>query len=164
MTGRGSQGRESEETIVDRSTDLASGVSVSVVHWRRSLLLSFSTCYLCILGLEAAKNCILAPTSHQRTTSEKRTKALLPKSPLFGGSTVYEDFSTTLKNLASGKKSIEQLCPVNVSISCYFCILCVYYSMLYLRNLLLILPHVHGACPTHQLDMTLHAEFPIHFH
>ena len=25
MTGRGSQGRESEETIVDRSTDLASG-------------------------------------------------------------------------------------------------------------------------------------------
>ena len=36
------------------------GVSVSVVHWCRSLLLSFSTCYLGILGLEGAINCILA--------------------------------------------------------------------------------------------------------
>ena len=61
------------------------GVSVSVVHLCRSLLLSFSTYYLGILGLEGAINCILARTSHQRTTSEKRTKALLP---LFGGSTV----------------------------------------------------------------------------
>ena len=33
-------------------------------------------------------NCILARTSHQRTTSEKRTKVLLPKCPLFGGSTI----------------------------------------------------------------------------
>jgi len=57
--------------------------------WRRSLLLSFSTCCLGILGLEGAINCILARTSHQRTTSEKRSKALLPKCPLFGGSTVY---------------------------------------------------------------------------
>ena len=74
------RGRESEETIVERSTDLASGVSVSVVHRCRSLLLSFSIlCYLGILGLEGAINCILARTSHQRTTSEKRTKALLPK-------------------------------------------------------------------------------------
>ena len=64
------------------------GVSVSVVHWCRSLLLSFSMCYLGILGLEGAINCILAWTSRQRTTSEKRTKALLPKCPLFGGSTV----------------------------------------------------------------------------
>jgi len=32
MTGWGSQGRESEETIVDRSTDWLPGVSVSVVH------------------------------------------------------------------------------------------------------------------------------------
>jgi len=56
--------------------------------WCRSLLLSFSTCYLGILGLEATINCILARTSHQRTTSEKRTKALLPKCPLFRGSTV----------------------------------------------------------------------------
>jgi len=32
----------------------------------------------------------LARTSHQRTTSEKRTKALLPKCPLFGGSTVFQ--------------------------------------------------------------------------
>ena len=64
------------------------GVSVSVVHWCRGLLLSFSTCYLGIFGLEGAINCILAWTSRQRTTSEKRTKALLPKCPLFGGSTV----------------------------------------------------------------------------
>ena len=64
------------------------GVSVSEVHRCRSLLLSFSICYLGILGLEGAINCILARTSHQRTTSEKRTKALLPKCPLFGGSTV----------------------------------------------------------------------------
>jgi len=56
--------------------------------WCRNVLLSFSTCYLGILGLEGAINCILARTSHQRTTSEKRTKALLPKCPLFGGSTV----------------------------------------------------------------------------
>jgi len=60
----------------------------SILHWCRSLLLSFSTCYLGILGLEGAINCILAWTSHQRTTSEKRTKDLLPKCPLFGGSTV----------------------------------------------------------------------------
>ena len=33
-------------------------------------------------------NDLLARTSHQRTTSEKRTKLLLPKCPLFGGSTV----------------------------------------------------------------------------
>ena len=66
------------------------GVSVSVVHRRRSLLLSFSTYYLGILGLEGAINCILARTSHRRTTSEKRTKALLPKCPLFGGSIVIE--------------------------------------------------------------------------
>ena len=66
------------------------GVSVSVVHRCRSLLLSFSICYLGILGLEGAINCILARTSHQRTTSEKRTKVLLPKCPLFGGSTVYQ--------------------------------------------------------------------------
>jgi len=79
MTGRGSQGRVSEETIVDRSTDLASGYFSFSGTWRRSLLLNFSTCYLGVLGLEGAKNCILARTSHQRTTSEKRTKALLPK-------------------------------------------------------------------------------------
>jgi len=65
------------------------GVPVSVVHRCRSLLLSFSTCYLSILGLEGAINCILAWTSCQRTTSEKRTKVLLPKCPLFGGSTVF---------------------------------------------------------------------------
>ena len=63
------------------------GVSVSVVHRRRSLFLSFSTYYLGVLGLEEAINCILARTSRQRTTYEKRTKALLPKCPLFGGST-----------------------------------------------------------------------------
>ena len=82
------RGRESEETIVDRSTDFASGCSVSVEHRGRSLLLSFSTCCLGISGLGGAINCILARTSHQRTTSEKRTKALLPKCPLFGGSTL----------------------------------------------------------------------------
>jgi len=64
------------------------GVSVSVVHRCRSLLLSYSICYLGILGLEGAINCILAQTSHQKTTSEKRTNAVLPKCPLFGGSTV----------------------------------------------------------------------------
>ena len=65
------------------------GVSVSVYStWCRSLLLCYSTCYLGIFGLEGAINCILAWTSHQGTTSEKRTKALLPKCPLFGGSTV----------------------------------------------------------------------------
>ena len=63
-------------------------VSRNCGTWCRSLLLSFSTCYLGILGLEGAINYILAWTSHQRTTSKKRTKALLPKCPLFGGSTV----------------------------------------------------------------------------
>ena len=37
-------------------------------------------------------NDLLARTSHQRTTSEKRTKLLLPKCPLFGGSTVAGNF------------------------------------------------------------------------
>ena len=60
MTGWGSQGRESEETIVDRSTDLAFGGFSFSSTWCRSLLLSFSTCYLGILGLEGAINCILA--------------------------------------------------------------------------------------------------------
>jgi len=90
MIGLGSQGRKSEETIrwTDQQIWLPSA-SVSVVHRCRSLLLSFSICYLGILGLERAISCILARTSHQRTTSEKRTKVLLPKCPLFGGSTVY---------------------------------------------------------------------------
>ena len=95
MTGWGSQGRESEETIVDRSTDLASRCFSFSITWCRSLLLSFSTCYLVILGLEGAINCILARTSHQRTTSKKRTKALLPKRPLFRGSTVATDTRQT---------------------------------------------------------------------
>ena len=89
MTGWESQGRESEETI--RWTDQQiwlPGASVSVVHRCGSPILSFSICYLGILGLEGAVSCILARTSHQRTTSEKRTKVLLPKCPLFGGSTV----------------------------------------------------------------------------
>ena len=81
ITGQGVRG-------VDRSTDLVSGCFGFSSTWYRSLLLSFSTCYLGILGLEGAINCILARTSHQRTTSEKRTKALLPKCPLFGASTV----------------------------------------------------------------------------
>ena len=59
---------------MDRSTDLASGCSVSVVHRCRSLLLSFSTFYLDILGLEGAIICILAQTSHQWTNSEKGQK------------------------------------------------------------------------------------------
>jgi len=58
--------------------------------WCRSLLLSFSTCYLGTLGLEGAISCILVRTSYQRTTSEKRTKALLPTCPLHRGSTVYD--------------------------------------------------------------------------
>ena len=60
ITGWGSQGRESEETIVDRSTDLASRCFSFSSTWCRSLLLSFSTCCLGILGLEGAINCILA--------------------------------------------------------------------------------------------------------
>jgi len=60
MTEWGSQGRESEETIVDRSTDLDSGCFSFSRIWCRSLLLSFSTRYLGIVGLEGAKNCILA--------------------------------------------------------------------------------------------------------
>ena len=60
--------------------------------WCRSLLLSFSTCYLGILGLERAINCILARTSHQGTTSEKRTEALLPRCPLFRGSTILQPY------------------------------------------------------------------------
>jgi len=91
MTGWGSQGTggsQRRQSWTDQHIWLP-GVSVSVVHRCRSLLLSFSICYLGILGLEGAINCILAPTSHQRTTSEKRTKALLPKCPLFGGSTVF---------------------------------------------------------------------------
>ena len=60
MTGLESQGKESKETIVDRSTDLASGCFSFSSTQCRSLLLSFSTCYLGILGLEGAINCILA--------------------------------------------------------------------------------------------------------
>jgi len=48
------RGRESEETIVDRSTD------------------------------------------YQTTTSEKRTKALLPTCPLFGGSTVMHQWNMSI--------------------------------------------------------------------
>ena len=88
MIGWGSQGQGIRGDIVYRSTDLASGCFSFSSTWCRSLLLSFSKCYLGILGLEGAINCILARTSHQRTTSEKRTKALLPKCPLFGGSTL----------------------------------------------------------------------------
>ena len=95
------RGREPEETIVDRSTDLASGCFSFSSTWCRSLLLSFSICYLGILSLEGAINCILAQTSHQRTTSEKRTKFLLPKCPLFGGSTVFH--SGALLQFKGGK-------------------------------------------------------------
>ena len=89
MTGWGLQGRDNQrrQSWTDQHIWLP-GVSVSVVRRCRSLLLSFSICHLGILGLEGTINCILARTSHQRTTSEKRTKALLPKCPLFGGSTV----------------------------------------------------------------------------
>ena len=68
------RGRESEETIVERSTDLASRCFSfsSTRTWCRSLLLRFSTCYLGILGLDI--NCKLAWTSHQRTTSERGQK------------------------------------------------------------------------------------------
>jgi len=45
MTGWGSQGREPEETIVDRSTDLASGCFIFSSTWCTSQLLNFSTCY-----------------------------------------------------------------------------------------------------------------------
>ena len=72
LTGWGSQGRESEEAIVDRSTDLASGCFSFSSTWCRSLLLSFSICYLGTLGLEGAINCILAQTSHQKTTSGQK--------------------------------------------------------------------------------------------
>ena len=41
-----------------------------------------------IVGLVRAISCRLGQTSHQRATSKKRTKAVLPKCPLFGGSTV----------------------------------------------------------------------------
>ena len=102
ITGAGSQGRHS---WTDQQIWLP-GVSVSVLHRCGSLLLSFRTCCLGILGLEGAINCILAWTSHQRTTSEKRTKTLLPKCPLFGGSTVYYYlFLNFLERL---------LCPRNV--------------------------------------------------
>ena len=60
MTGWGSQSRESDETIVDRSTDLTSGCFSFSSTWCRSLLLSFSTCYLGILGLEGAKKLHIA--------------------------------------------------------------------------------------------------------
>ena len=54
----------------------------------RAPTVSFISRYPGILGVEVAINCILTRTSHQRTTSEERTKTLLPKCPLFGGSTV----------------------------------------------------------------------------
>jgi len=88
MTGWGSQaGSQRKQSWTDQQIWLP-GVSVSVVHQCRSLLLSFSTCHVGILGLEEAINCILARTSHQRTISEKRKKGLLPKGSLFGASTV----------------------------------------------------------------------------
>ena len=90
MTGWGSQGQGVRGDNRGQINRFGFRSFSSVVHRCRSLLLSFSTWYLGILGLEGAKNCILARTSHLRTTSEKRTKALLRKCPLFGGSTVVE--------------------------------------------------------------------------
>ena len=77
------QGRESEgrQSWTNQQICLP-GVSVSVVHGVEVYF------YALVHTIEGAINCILARTSHQRTTSEKRTKALLPKCPLFGGSTV----------------------------------------------------------------------------
>jgi len=91
-TGWGSQGQGVRGDIMDRSAGLASGCFSFSSTQCRSLLLSFSTCYLGILGLEGAINCILAQTSHQRTTSEERTKAMLPKCSLFRASTVYQGY------------------------------------------------------------------------
>ena len=94
-------------TIIIKGTSLCLEI---VVHGVEVYFWSFiNTCYLGILGLEGAINCILARTFHQRTTSEKRTKALLPKCPLFGGSTVSHKEITTPTHS-----------PVSVVYSCSF--------------------------------------------
>ena len=50
---------------------------------------------------------IVIRTSQQRTTSEQRTKALLPKCPLFGGSTVHTELNTEYFNVSVNKKCLE---------------------------------------------------------
>ena len=55
------------------------GVSVSVVHRCRSLLLSFSICYLGILGLEGAINCIIGSNLPPKDNLWKEDKSSAPK-------------------------------------------------------------------------------------
>ena len=93
MTGWGSQ--------ADQQIWLP-GVSVSVVHRCRSLLLTYSICYLGILGLEEAKNCILARTSHQRTTSQK----------LCSQSVLYSEFHCTWHNFFYARSEILHVCAI----------------------------------------------------
>jgi len=109
----GDQGRELEETIVDRSTDLASGCFSFSSTWCRSLLISFSTCCLGILDLEGAINCILARTSHQRTTSERGQKlcsqsVLYSEVPLY----VYVNRNTSIE-ISAHAPYIYCTCCVN---------------------------------------------------
>ena len=54
-------------------------VSVAIVHRCRSLLLSFSICYLGILGLEGAINCILARTLPPKDNLRNEDKSSAPK-------------------------------------------------------------------------------------
>ena len=61
-------------------------------------------------------NDLLARTSHQRTTSEKRTKPLLPKCPLFGGSTVH-----TVYFVGAFCREVFSLCSDSTDIMCRNC-------------------------------------------
>jgi len=71
-------------------------VSRNCSTWCRSLLLSFSTCYLDLIGFEGAMNCILARTSHQRTTS-KRGQKLCSQSVLYSEVPLYSTLHATYK-------------------------------------------------------------------
>ena len=76
---------------MDRSTDLASGCFCYSSSWCRSLLLSFSTCYLGILGLEVLRGLKIAYWLEPPTKGQppKRGQNLCSESVLYSEVPLY---------------------------------------------------------------------------
>ena len=82
------------------------GVSVSVVHWCRRLLLSFSICYLGILGLEGAKIAYwLEPLT--KGQSPKRGQKLCSQSVLHSEVPLYPRYQINVQTMKVKAKSGE---------------------------------------------------------
>jgi len=75
----GSQGQGVRGDIVDRSTGLASGCFSFSSTWCRSLLLSFSTCYVGILGLERGYKMHIGSNLPPKDNLQKKDKSSAPK-------------------------------------------------------------------------------------